>query len=202
MKQKITIISILLAFSYLANASDSGDINAGKVKSETCVACHGTNGNSINPIWPKLAEQHVGYIVKQLQNFKSGSRQNAQMSTFAVTLSEQDMRDIAAYYAAQKVKTGSADPKLIPLGEKIYRAGVADKGLPACMSCHGPNGAGNALASFPAVSGQHAEYAKIQLIAFRNNKRTNDINKMMQIVSEKMTIEEIEAVANYMQGLY
>lgn len=202
MKQKITIMFILLAFSYLANADDNYDINAGKIKSETCVACHGPNGNSVTPIWPKLAGQHAGYIVKQLQNFKSGARQNIQMSPFVEPLSEQDMKDIAAYYAAQKVELGAADPKLIPLGEKIYRAGIADKGLPACISCHGPNGSGNALALFPAVSGQHAEYAKMQLMNFRDNKRTNDINKMMQIVSEKMTIDEIEAVANYMQGLH
>ncbi len=112
------------------------------------------------------------------------------------------MQDIAAYYSSQKIKIGSVSPELLVVGEKLYRAGDASKGLPACMACHGPNGAGNPAASYPALSGQHAEYTKIQLLAFRDNKRTNDINKVMQIVSEKMTTDEIDAVSNYIQGLH
>ena len=112
------------------------------------------------------------------------------------------MQDIATYFSSQKIKIGYASAETLPLGEHIYRAGDASKGLPACMACHGPSGAGNSAASFPALSGQHAEYTKIQLLAFRDNKRTNDTNKAMQIVSEKMTTEEIDAVANYIQGLH
>ncbi len=171
-------------------------------KTKTCAACHGVDGNSVNPVWPKLAGQHAEYIFKQLKDFHSGARKNVQMSPLAAPLSEEDMQDIATYYSSQKIKIGHASAKTLPLGEQIYRAGDASKGLPACMACHGPSGAGNPAALYPALSGQHAEYTKIQLLAFRDNKRTNDTNKAMQIVSEKMTTEEIDAVANYIQGLH
>lgn len=185
-----------------ATVASSQIIPAGNEKTKTCAACHGVDGNSVNPIWPKLAGQHAEYIFKQLKDFHSGARKNAQMSPLAALLSEEDMQDIATYYSSQKIKIGHASAKILPLGEQIYRAGDASKGLPACMACHGPSGTGNPAASFPAIRGQHAEYTKIQLLAFRDNKRTNDINKAMQIVSEKMTTEEIDAVANYIQGLY
>ncbi len=171
-------------------------------KTKTCAACHGIDGNSVNPVWPKLAGQHAEYIFKQLKDFHSGARKNVQMSPLAAPLSEEDMQDIAIYYSSQKIKIGHASAETLPLGEQIYRAGDASKGLPACMACHGPSGAGNPAALYPALSGQHAEYTKIQLLAFRDNKRTNDTNKAMQIVSEKMTTEEIDAVANYIQGLH
>ncbi len=200
MKQALTYTSLfLLIFSCYVYA---GDVTAGKEKSKTCAACHGADGNSINPIWPKLAGQHSNYIFKQLKDFHSGARKAPQMAPLVTTLNEEDMQDIAAYYSSQKIKVGYASADTLPLGEKIYRVGDASKGLPACMACHGPSGAGNSAAAFPAVSGQHAEYTKIQLLAFRDNKRTNDINKTMQIVSEKMTTEDIDAVANYIQGLH
>ena len=174
----------------------------GNKKTKVCAACHGVDGNSVNPVWPKLAGQHAEYIFKQLKDFHSGARKNIQMSPLAAPLSEEDMQDIATYFSSQKIKIGHASAETLPLGEQIYRAGDARKGLPACMACHGPNGTGNAAAAFPAIRGQHAEYTKIQLLAFRDNKRTNDTNKAMQIVSEKMTTEEIDAVANYIQGLH
>ena len=175
---------------------------AGNEKTKTCAACHGVDGNSVNPVWPKLAGQHAEYIFKQLKDFHSGSRKNVQMSPLAAPLSEEDMQDIATYYSSQKIKIGHASAETLPLGEQIYRAGDASKGLPACLACHGPSGAGNPAASYPALSGQHAEYTKLQLLAFRDNIRTNDSNKVMQIVSEKMTTDEIDAVANYIQGLH
>ena len=175
---------------------------AGNEKTKICATCHGVDGNSVNPVWPKLAGQHAEYIFKQLKDFNSGARKNIQMSPLAAPLSVEDMQDIATYFSSQKIKIGYASAETLPLGEHIYRAGDASKGLPACMACHGPSGAGNSAASFPALSGQHAEYTKIQLLAFRDNKRTNDTNKAMQIVSEKMTTEEIDAVANYIQGLH
>ena len=200
MKNALAFTSIfLVTFSCHIYA---GDVAAGKEKSQVCAACHGADGNSVNPVWPKLAGQHPGYIFKQLKDFHSGARKNIQMTPLAASLSEEDMQDIAAYYSSQKIKIGYASPELLAVGEKLYRAGNASKGLPACMSCHGPNGAGNVAASFPALSGQHAEYTKIQLLAFRDNKRTNDFNTVMQIVSEKMTTDEIDAVANYIQGLH
>ena len=180
----------------------AGDAKAGKEKAQACIACHGTAGNSTNPIWPKLAGQHAEYIYQQLQNFRDGKRENLQMASFVEALSDQDMQDIAAYYASQKTQIGFANIKLAKTGEKIYRAGDASKGLPACIACHGPDGRGNALAKFPSLSGQHAEYTAAQLAAFRNNERTNDDSKVMQIISEKMTIQEIKAVSNYIQGLH
>lgn len=193
------ILTLCIAFYPHVYATD---VSAGKEKSKTCAACHAVDGNSINPIWPKLAGQHEQYTVKQLQNFKSGERENIQMGPLAKSLSEEDMRDIATYYASQKLQIGQADPDLLTMGQKIYRAGVTEKKLPACSSCHGPNGSGNPLANYPSLSGQHAEYTKSQLMAFRDSKRDNDTDKVMRIVAEKMTIDEINAVANYIQGLH
>ena len=187
----------------VASSQGSGaKTSNGNEKTKTCAACHGIDGNSVNPVWPKLAGQHAEYIFRQLKDFHSGARKNAQMSPLAAPLSEEDMQQIATYFSSQEIKIGYASAETLPLGEQIYRAGDASKGLPACMACHGPNGTGNAAAAFPAIRGQHAEYTKIQLLAFRDNKRTNDTNKAMQIVSEKMTTEEIDAVANYIQGLH
>jgi len=200
MKQVLTFTSIFL-FIFSCHVY-AGDVAAGKEKSALCAACHGTDGNSVNPVWPKLAGQHSEYILKQLKDFKAGKRNNIQMNPLVATLSEEDMQDLAAYFSSQKTKIGYASAESLEMGEKIYRAGDASKGLAACMSCHGPTGAGNPAASFPSLSGQHAEYTKIQLLAFRDNKRTNDTNKAMQIVSEKMTTDEIDAVVNYIQGLH
>ena len=200
MKYTLTFTSIFL-FTFCCNLY-AGDVTAGKEKSKVCSACHGADGNSVNPVWPKLAGQHPKYIFKQLKDFHSGARKNVQMSPFAASLNEEDMRDIAAYYSSQKIKIGGASAELLAVGEKLYRAGNTSKGLPACMSCHGPSGAGNPMASYPALSGQHAEYTKIQLLAFRDNKRTNDANKTMQIVSERMTTDEIDVISNYIQGLH
>ncbi len=201
MKQiRITFTSLFLfIFSCPLYA---GDVTAGQQKSTTCAVCHGTDGNSVNPVWPKLAGQHPEYIFKQLKDFHASRRENIQMSPLAANLSEEDMQDLAAYYASQKVKIGVAGAESLDMGERIYRAGDANKGLPACIACHGPKGVGNPAAIYPALSGQHAEYTKLQLLAFRDNKRTNDTEKVMQIVSEKMTTAEINAVANYIQGLH
>lgn len=201
MKQVLKFTSIFLLFIYSCHIY-AGDVAAGKEKSALCAACHGADGNSVNPIWPKLAGQHSEYILKQLKDFKAGSRNNIQMNPLVATLSDEDMQDLAAYFSSQKIKIGYASAESLDMGEKIYRAGDASKGLAACISCHGPTGAGNSAASFPSLSGQHADYTKIQLLAFRDNKRTNDTNKAMQIVSEKMTTDEIDAVANYIQGLH
>jgi cytochrome c553 len=200
MKQVLTFTSIFL-FIFSCHVY-AGDVAAGKEKSALCAACHGTDGNSVNPVWPKLAGQHSEYILKQLKDFKAGKRNNIQMNPLVATLSEEDMQDLAAYFSSQQAKIGYASAESLEMGEKIYRAGDASKGLAACMSCHGPTGAGNPAASFPSLSGQHAEYTKIQLLAFRDNKRTNDTNNAMQIVSEKMTTDEIDAVVNYIQGLH
>lgn len=180
----------------------AGDAAAGKAKAVMCASCHGADGNSVNPDWPKLAGQHAGYIAKQLADFKKGKeRNNALMAGMVASLSEDDMANLAAYFASQTRTMGEADPALVDLGEKIYRGGNKTSGVAACMACHGPNGAGNPQAHFPALSGQHAKYVATQLKAFRSGARSNDAGAMMRNIAAKMTDQEIEAVASYVQGL-
>jgi cytochrome c553 len=180
----------------------AGDPKAGEAKAGTiCLACHGPQGNSIVPMWPKLAGQHPNYIYKQLMDFKAGNRENAQMSPMAAPLSEQEMRDLAAYYATQTQTPGTADPALADAGAQIFRAGNPTSGVPACSGCHGPAGMGMNLAKFPRVSGQHADYTKQTLTHFRDGARANDPNSMMRGVAAHMTDQEIAAVAQYIQGL-
>jgi len=182
--------------------SIAADASAGKQKSQTCAACHGPDGNSSNPAWPKLAGQNSEYLVKQLSDFKSGARKNPQMTTMVANLSKQDIEDLAAYFSSQTTKIGTTSKDQLELGRKIYRAGNADTGVPACMACHGPDGAGNPAAAYPKLSGQHAPYDVKQLKAFRSGDRSNDPNKIMRIVAAHMTDKEISAVADYIQGLY
>ncbi len=179
----------------------AGDAAAGKAKSATCAGCHAADGNSANPEWPKLAGQHASYIVKQLQNFKDGDRENAMMAPMAAPLSAQDMEDLAAYYSQQENKPAKADPALVEMGEQIYRGGNMSTGVAACMGCHSPSGAGNPAAKFPSLKGQHAKYTVLQLKAFKKGQRANDAGKMMRNIAAKMTDEEMEAVASYIQGM-
>ena len=180
----------------------AGDAAAGKEKSMLCAACHGADGNSVNPMWPSLAGQHEEYTIKQLHEFKNGKRNEPQMSPMAMPLSDQDIEDLAAYYASQKAKPAYAADEELELGEKLYRAGNAKTGLAACTACHGPDGAGNPAANYPSINGQHADYTAAQLQAFKTEKRNNDTNSMMRSVAGKMTNEEIQAVSNYIQGLH
>jgi len=197
----ITITFLLSAVQVTAQAG--GDPEAGKTKSAACAACHGADGNSVNPEWPKLAGQHQPYIVKQLMHFADGDRQNAVMAPMAAGLTEQDREDLGAYYASQKVKFGMADPELVELGERIYRSGNAQSGIAPCMGCHGPNGAANPAARYPALRGQHAKYIENQLHGFAEGKRVNEnAVKMMQILASRMTNREIRAVASYIEGLH
>jgi len=181
----------------------AGDPDAGKTKSASCAACHGADGNSLNPEWPKLAGQHESYIVKQLFYFTDGERENATMKPMASGLTEQDMEDLGAFYASQTVSPGKADPELVALGEKLYRSGNPESGVAPCMGCHGPNGAGNPAARYPALRGQHAKYIENQMHGFAEGKRVNEnAVKMMQILASRMTNREIRAVASYIQGLH
>lgn len=164
-----------------------------------CAACHGADGNSGTPANPKLAQQHPDYIVKQLQEFKSGKRANAIMSGMVAALSEDDMKNIAAWVGSKTAKTGFAkDKELVTLGERIYRGGIADRQIPACSGCHAPNGAG-IPSQYPRLSGQHAEYAVAQLTSFRDGSRKNSLQ--MTQVAAKMNDREIKAVADYIAGL-
>ena len=203
MKNWLVITTTLLISIAMGQAQAAGDPVAGKAKAGQCAACHGPDGNSVNPEWPKLAGQHADYLVKQLQFFEAGERENTTMKPMASVLDAQGREDVAAYYASQAVKRGAADPELVELGEKIYRGGNAESGIAPCMGCHGPNGAGNPAALYPALRGQHAKYVENQLHGFAEGKRVNEnAKKMMQILSARMTNKEIRAVASYIQGLH
>ena len=164
-----------------------------------CAACHGADGNSGTPAFPKLAQQHPEYLVKQLQEFKSDKRANAVMKGFASAMSDDDMKNVSYWLAAKKAKNGFAKEKeLVTLGERIYRGGIADRQIAACAGCHSPNGAG-IPSQYPRLSGQHAEYAVAQLTAFRDGVRKN--NLQMTQVAAKLNDREIKAVADYVAGL-
>lgn len=201
MKKLLVSVSIAMAFSAGVVLAD-GDAAAGKVKSALCIACHGVDGNSANPIWPKLAGQHQTYIKKQIQDFKSGARKDPLMSAQAAPLSDEDIANLSAYFTSQKIATGAAAAAQVELGEKLYRAGNVETGVSACMACHGPTGVGNAPANFPSLAGQHAAYIEKALKDFRSGTRTNDSTNMMPGVTARMTDAEIAAVAQYIQGLH
>lgn len=181
------------------------NIAAGREKSQVCVSCHMADGNSVVAAWPKIAGLPEKYFIQQLQAFKAGDkggRFNAVMMSFAAALSDQDMADLAAFYASQKVTPGSVSQAFVAVGEKIYRGGNRATGVPACSACHSPRAEGNIPAGFPALSGQHPDYIIEQLKAFRSGTRANDINGIMRDISKRMTDEEIEAVSHYVSGLH
>ena len=196
----VTLISIN---SYVyANDDSSIDLEqAKKIVNNLCIACHGIDGNSSIPANPNLSAQHAGYITKQLMQFKNGERENAVMKGMVASLSEEDMVNLGFYFEQQKQKllTASSNGKN-SLGEKIYRAGVASKNIPACASCHGP--AGHGIPDlYPRLNSQHADYTVSQLNAFRLEKRLNDNAMMMRTIAQKLTEKEMSAVADYIQGL-
>ena len=157
------------------------------------------DGNSVNPQFPKLAGQNASYIIQELERFKSGYRKNPIMSGMAAGLSEQDMQNLAAWFSSQKVHTGNANPSLVKAGEALYRGGDQASDIPACLACHGPDGAGNAPMKIPALAGQYAEYVVSQLQAFANGTRTS---QMMNPIASRLTPAQMRAVASYVQGLH
>ncbi len=165
-----------------------------------CAACHTNDGSRGSPANPILQGQHPEYLVKQLTEFKSGKRQNAVMSGMVAALSEDDMKNVAAFYAGKQAKPGFAKNKAtVELGEKIYRGGIADRSIPACAGCHSPSGAG-IPAQYPRLAGQHADYTEAQLVAFRSGARNNSVP--MTGVAAKLNDREIKAVADYIAGLH
>jgi len=180
-----------------------GSIDAGREKSTTCAACHGVDGNSVTADWPSLAGQHPRYIYNQLQAYKNGERQDPNMQSLASMLSDQDMLDIAAYYASQQLTPKGADPELVGLGEDIYRAGIPERGVPACAACHGPAGHGNFLAGYPRISGQHSAYLLKTMQEYASGTRRSDTryNQMMRNVADLLLEDELRAVVSYVQGL-
>lgn len=196
-------LTLLLCLGLTSGAAvGAGDPVAGKAKAAACGGCHGMDGNSANPLWPSLAGQQDDYLRKQLADFKSDARQDPVMSAQAKGLDDQAIADIAAHFSSQAIKTGAAKKETLELGQQIYRGGIVASGVPACASCHGPSGGGNAGAKFPAIGGQHAAYAEKTLKDFRSGTRGNDANGMMRDIAAKMTDEQIAAVANYMSGLH
>ncbi len=201
MKKLVVIAATCALLGSATTAWAAGDPAAGKAKSATCTACHNPDGNSTNPIYPKLAGQSADYLTKQLMEFKSGARVNAIMVGMVAPLSPQDMEDLSAYFASQQVARSAADPALAPAGEAVFRGGNLNSGVSACMACHGATGAGNPAAKFPALAGQHADYIELQLKAFRAMERANDAGQMMRQVAARITDQEIKAVSSYIQGL-
>lgn len=208
----VVVTTFLLVGSAFAQApaaaGDPGrpDLKRGaQIAQEVCIACHGADGNSATPANPNLAGQHADYLAKQLANFKvkagasAAERANPIMAGFAAMLSDADVRSVAAHYAGQTLKPTAAKSKdLVELGQRIYRAGVMAKGVPACAGCHGPSGAG-IPALYPQLHGQYAEYTEAQLVAFRQGERRN--SAQMTTISERLSDREIKAVADYIAGL-
>jgi cytochrome c553 len=194
-------LSLLLSLPVLA----VGDAAAGQGKAALCAACHGADGNSVVPNWPKLAGQHAGYLERQLGLIKSGSRPVPEMTGFVMSLSDQDMADIAAYFSSQTVSAGLTDESLRSAGEAIYRAGNAATNVPACMSCHGPVGEGNPLSGYPSLDGQHSVYTEKMLKGFRSGQQWGEddsSSKIMTDVTNRLSDAEITAVSSYIQGLH
>ena len=200
------VATLLLAASAAASAAEAvkpaakPDLAKGQATSTAiCAACHTAVGSRGSPANPIIQGQHPEYLVKQLNEFKAGKRQNAVMTGMAAALSEADMRNVAAFYAGKTAKPGFAKNKAtVELGEKIYRGGIADRSIPACAGCHSPNGAG-IPAQYPRLAGQHADYTEAQLVAFRGGARKNSVP--MTGVAAKMNDREIKAVADYIAGL-
>ena len=191
----------ILAVTAVAGSASAGDAALGAQKAAVCGACHGMTGSSVNPEWPSLAGQPEGYIVAQLQQFQQGKRTNPLMTPMAVALTEGDMQDLGAHFAQQTPTGLEADPSNWKAGEKLYRGGDKERGIPACIACHGPQGRGNGPAKYPALRAQHAVYAYSQLKAFANGTRTSAGNDIMQVIAARLTDEEMRALASYTQGL-
>lgn len=198
MRMLLAVAAVAAALGMNNTALAEGSVEAGEQKAAVCLACHGPNGNSMNPEWPNLAGQHAEFIFAQLEAFKSGERQNPLMSPMAIGLTEQDMLDLAAYYEAQAPAALEADPALVEAGRQLYLGGNLERGITACTACHGPTGQGNPMAGYPVVAGQHAVYSAIALRAYASGERANAI---MQDIASRMSEEDIAAVTSYIQGL-
>ncbi len=194
----------LLALVSLQAVAD-GDPAAGQGKAAICAACHGADGNSQVPQWPKIAGQHEAYLLRQQLLIKSGARPVPEMIGIVAGLNEQDMADLAAYFATQKGQGGVADEAQVEVGQRIWRAGNAESGVPACMGCHGPAGEGNPLAGYPALAGQHSVYTAKMLTTFRDGENWGEkdaYSHVMNGVANELTDAEIQAVSSFIQGLH
>ncbi len=202
MKKLLMVTMVCFSMATMTSAIAAGNASAGKSKAAVCAACHGADGNSPSDMFPKLAGQGEGYLVKQLQQFKNGERNNAVMAPMVAALTDQDMEDLAAYFASNTMTPGAVSEDLVEAGQQLFRAGNKASGVPACMACHGPTGAGLPAAKWPALAGQHAAYVEAQLKSFSTGARNNDPNSMMRDTASKMTADEMKAVAAYVAGLH
>ena len=199
-------LGLLATGLFTDGAFAAGDPAAGKLKAAVCSACHGADGNSISPVWPKLAGQGAPYQMRQVMAIRAehgrANPEAATMVPMVANLSDQDLEDIAAYFATQESTVEAADPEVAETGRRLYQAGDPARNIPSCMSCHGPAGRGNLLAAFPQLGGQHAAYSAKQLRAYRDGSRTTDPAGMMRDIASRLTDADIEAVAEYLSGLH
>jgi len=205
MKKKFVALStcILFAGAAFADGLIDGDVEAGKSKSVTCGACHGADGNSVNPVWPSLAGQHPTYTVAQLQALKTGARSEPLMLGQVMSLSDEDMRNLAVYFASMPAAAKAvADPATVDRGQRLYRGGDNENNSAACIACHGPTGRGNPAAAYPSLKGQYATYTATQLRAYASGTRQSDgPTKVMRDIASSLSEDDIVAVSSYIQGL-
>jgi cytochrome c553 len=201
MKKCLHIVATMALLAASSTILAQGDPEAGKQAAATCAACHGMDGNSTDPQYPKIAGVGEAYLAKQLREYKEGTRENAIMAGMVAALSDADIANLAAYFAAQPTSAGVADESLVAHGQALYRGGDLDRGIAACTGCHGPSGRGIPGAAFPALAGQYQEYVSAQLMAFRAGERHNDPQQMMRNVAMKLSDGDIRAIASYVQGL-
>lgn len=201
MRKLLASLAITLGLVGTVHAQVDGNPSAGREKAQVCAACHGQQGISAAPTFPNLAGQQPNYLFKQVVDIRDGVRPVPQMAGIVANLSDQDIADLAAYFANQPANLGQADPDLAQRGLELYKAGSLAKGIPACMACHTPTGEGINTARYPALSGQHPEYTVATLKAFANGERDNDPNAIMRDIASKMSDSDMEAVANYVYGL-
>lgn len=202
MKKTLVIVFAGLAMMASVVSYAKGDATKGKELSATCAACHGGDGNSTNPDWPKLAGQGEAYLTKQLLDYRNGTRVDPVMSAQAKLIaSDEDVEHLAAYFSSQEATPGVADETKVEEGALLYKGGKTSTMVTACAACHGPTGSGNDPAKFPKLSGQHSKYLITQLKLFRSGERANDAGQMMRNIAEKMSDPDMEAVAEYISGL-
>ena len=195
------VVLVLVALVSTGVAWGEGDAAAGKAKAMVCSGCHGVDGNSASPVWPKLAGQTASYLESQLHAFKDGFRSDPSMAPMVAGLSDSDIADLASYFASQSVTSGAGDIAAEAAGRTLYRAGNVEQKVPACMSCHGPAGDGNGPAGWPALAGQHPAYLVKQLQNYKSGARSGGQGAMMAGVASRLSEDDMNAVARYINLL-
>ena len=201
MKRIWILAATISGLVFNTSALPAGSVEAGQAKAAVCTACHGANGNSVNPEWPSLAGIGADYIAEQLKNFKEGKRVNAVMSSIVAGLQPDDYADLGAYFDSLTNTGLEADPSYWEAGQKLYRGGDQSRGIPACQACHGPTGAGNGPAKFPALRGQHSVYVIKQLNDYASGARTTGPNGIMQTIAKRLSPDDMRNLAAYVQGI-